>query len=451
MAPDDGKKTWGTIYLGARRESTVDKLDAMQAAVRQEQWNQRTQDAYMERVRDKATERAKEILGAAYAERQKILDEAHEEARRIQQDAQATLTNAANIQASAEQLQLAAQQKKDAAEEEGFHAGLDRAQEELEQFRAAMGTSVAGVLGAIRSQCGVIFEGWRQDMVELLKVCVEKGTGLVLEERHARVLEQMVMTAVRQLDDRRTITLRVHPEDEAAVADMVAAAKERIPNIGQWIVSGDAALEPGGLVAESQGGTVDSRLELHRELVENILQHLTLPSSGLDSDAAQAVDAAMLQEVEGIAALAPPAQQDALPSESSGPAAIEELSSQPSPPPSPTPMAGQPEEQPAAAEPLLPPLPEAAIDVPSPITQESPLPLPQENAEEELADAAAISPDAPAFSTPVTAAAHEPTRQELEEELLPLPPEQPVNAPHVDKVLAQGGFLDGNSLEDSEK
>lgn len=48
--------------------------------MRRDRLKEQQQDEYLERVRAKAAERAREILGAAYAERQKVLEEARAEA-----------------------------------------------------------------------------------------------------------------------------------------------------------------------------------------------------------------------------------------------------------------------------------------------------------------------------------------------------------------------------------
>ena len=154
MRSSDKDKKWGTIYLDASREATLDKLDAMQAATRQEQWNQRTQSDYLERVREKAVERAREILGEAYTERQKVLDEAAEEAQRIRDEAQAQLDSAHATRAEAETARNAiqgeleaAQARHAAAQQEGFNSGIQYAQGELARFRADMGGILARVLG----------------------------------------------------------------------------------------------------------------------------------------------------------------------------------------------------------------------------------------------------------------------------------------------------------------
>ena len=71
----DLRKKWGTIFMGDR-EASMAQLEAMQEPVRREQERQQTQEDYMERVKTRAVERARQILGEAYAERQRVLEEA---------------------------------------------------------------------------------------------------------------------------------------------------------------------------------------------------------------------------------------------------------------------------------------------------------------------------------------------------------------------------------------
>ena len=68
MPLDDLRKKWGTIFMG-EREASVEELNAMQEPALRAQVRQKAQEDYMERVRAKATDRARQILGEAYAER----------------------------------------------------------------------------------------------------------------------------------------------------------------------------------------------------------------------------------------------------------------------------------------------------------------------------------------------------------------------------------------------
>ncbi len=316
MASDEKDDKWGTIFIDSKRESTLGQLDAMQAASRQEQWNQRTQQDYLEKVRAKAIDKAREILGDAYTERQKVLEEAELEASNIRAEALAVKNNAESIRNEAQELRHNVQAELDkalhmqsTAQEDGFQAGLTQAQEELEKFRLAMGSSVAGVLKAIEDQSLNIFAAWRAELVSLLKVCVEKSTALAIDERYNKILEQLVIEAVRQLDDRRHVTLRVHPDDEPVMTDIFSAAKEKLPDLGQWAIEPDQNLELGGLVAESASGTVDSRLELFREMVDNILEHLVLPEGLTDAAGVEFVKKISRLEKENVEQIVPPVEE----------------------------------------------------------------------------------------------------------------------------------------------
>ena len=476
--PGDGNdlKKWGTIFLGNQRESTVSELDAMQAAVHQEQWNQKTEDLYMEKVRAKATERAKAILGEAYTERQSILEETRALAQSMQQQAQLEIDKAGAIRAAAEEERQqaqatlqAAEDIKAAAHQEGYEAGVAQANAELAEFRHMMGTSVAGVLGEIHRQCDTIFAGWRDALCELVRVCVEKATGVAVTLEHDQMLRTLLVESVRMLDDRQVITLRVHPDDEPAIADLVNAARESIPDIGQWAVQADPAMQPGGIVAEGRSGTVDNRLELYTQLVEEIIRSLHLPPSNLDAQASATVEQALLQEQARIATLAPPPQAE------------QAEAGQPAPPAPPVaaPVAAPTPENPGldsagtaaigpdaiGADDIGPDAIGAdGIDVDAlqaqtaqllarehaPLAPEdlltpdaSPDPAALMAAQEQLAETApSDTPEGfdPLEAAPQPAAVPEPTREQLEEELLPLP--EDMLATEAEPALAQGGFLE---------
>ena len=79
MASDQLRKKWGTVFMG-EREASEAQLDALQEPALRQRRRQQQEEDYLARVRARAEERAREILGAAYAERQKVLDEARDEA-----------------------------------------------------------------------------------------------------------------------------------------------------------------------------------------------------------------------------------------------------------------------------------------------------------------------------------------------------------------------------------
>lgn len=237
--PSESSK-WGTIYMGpgVANERQLHQVEGSRSM----QWDATTEAAYMERVCSRATQRASEIMAQA---------------------------------------QLDADQLKAQAMQDGYNAGLQQAQHELEEFQQTMSDSVSGVLSAIQGQCSGIFSRWRQDLVTLLRVSVQRAVGLEISDSRARILETLLAQAVDTLDSQRKLIVRVNPEDEAAVQDILVATQQRHPGIEAWSVKGDPGIAPGGLVVESRDGMVDNTIETRYALVDKILEELMLPGDGI--------------------------------------------------------------------------------------------------------------------------------------------------------------------------
>lgn len=483
----DLRKKWGTIFMGDR-EASMAQLEAMQEPIRREQERQQSQEDYMERVKTRAVERARQILGEAYAERQRVLEEAKREA---QDHYQRIISEAESIRQSTrdgyEAMQLErgktskelseAERIRAAAHEEGYKAGMDQVAGDLQQIRFELAQYVGWMMQAVQAQTHDICRQWRESLVELTKAAVSAGTGYVLSTQHEDVLRSLLLAAVRQLEDRTTITVRVHPEDEEAVTDMFATARERVPELQQWIVNTDDKMEPGGFVAESCSGSVDCRREHFRELVENILVHLGLPTTDEDraNDEKEEQLLDMLLErarqlgpepVKAAEAELPPAADAAAAEEA--PAAEAEAEEQQAPAAAEVEADAQaPAETAAMADPAegeaLPPALADEEDLPVPVDEADDDLLPDDLEIDSLPDnfddddpASAAADDVPAGDIvpeaylpplgdddgrrptppPVKARSKkaDPTLEELEEELFPLEDD-------MDEALLQGGFL----------
>jgi len=316
MASDQLRKKWGTIFMG-EREASPQQLDAMQEPLLRERAQHQQQEDYLARVRARAEERAREILGAAYAERQKVLEEAGgeaqakiqqltQEARALKEQAQGEMAAAHEEHEKARELREEAEFIRNNAHNNGFQAGMEQAGAELKEFRADVGQMLGNTLLALEAQRHALVEDWRDELAELARVAVEAGTGWVLQTEHQNVLQHLVFSSLQLLENRSTVTLRVHPDDEETVSDLFRAARERVPELSQWIVNGDASIELGGLVAESASGSVENLRAHYREMVNGILEHLTLPQGAQEGQAAQAASEASAQELARLAEVVPP-------------------------------------------------------------------------------------------------------------------------------------------------
>lgn len=274
-------------------EATVEQLEAMHEPLRREQEKKDREADYLARVRARATEKARTILGEAYAERQNVLQEAKAEAEKIgrlsQKEVEALKTaaqeayrEAAEERERARALREEAEKIRDAARNEGLKEGMIQSREELRALRAEMGASLGGILKAIGAQRCALFALWRRELVELVQTAVSAGIGWLLYREEKKILANLAMQALNLLENRNGVIIRVNPVDEQAVSDMFLSAQERYPDMRHWTVKTDPEIQPGGLLAESSSGSVDSTRERFQDLLVNILSHLALPENEQD-------------------------------------------------------------------------------------------------------------------------------------------------------------------------
>lgn len=460
MASEEMRKKWGTIFMG-EREASVEQLNAMQEPLRREKQQKEQAEDYMERVRQRAADRAREILGAAYAERQKVLDEAKAEAlvqkkhaaqecAKLRAEGEVARKQAHAELEKAKEERMEAEKLRAAAHDEGFQAGMDQAGTELHEFRAELGQSVASVLHALERERKNILAAWRDDLVELVKCATQAATGHVLDSEHQTILRALVFKALDLLENRSIVTIKVNPADEAAVSDMFRAARERFPELKQWVVTGDPQIESGGLVAESGSGSVDLKRENFRVMVDDILCHLSLPEQAAEVEREHDVRDMVEKEVAHIAGLTPEPDFPIPETADDDTVSMDEAPAEEH-----MDTAGEEYEEDDAANPS----PEEAEDAELETTGEE---LPEENSLEAQPDIMAEEPQT--VTETAQSANDSPSIEELEEELFPLdeesmndnpapiqehtvtqvesPLQEPKETELADpKTLAEGGFL----------
>lgn len=433
------------------REATMEQLDAMQEPILRERAQKDQEKDYLERVRKRAQDRAREILGEAYTERQRILDEARNDADAIRKEQigqrDAILGEAQKLKNEAEQALTEARAVRDEAftirenaQREGYEAGIQKADQELREFRADMGHEMAYILRSIESQVSAITRFWRNDLAELVRQSVSSATGWVLDSAHEAVVKTLVLQAINLLEEREIVSLRVNPEDESIVSDLYAAAREKAPELRQWIVQGDPSIERGGLVAESGSGSVDLRRENFRELVDGILEHLTLPQRESEKEEARELHENIEKKALSLAKKADAEiekeAEKPLPEPSLASPKLIEKEAEGKSPEARTPEVRQKEEEPkeenAPKEEKAEPQQRATLLEDLNKEDESQEDLPEIPDDIFQVDAQDVQNQSPKDIDP-----EDPSLAELEEELFPVHPDA------SSEVLAHGGFLPG--------
>lgn len=140
-------------------------------------------------------------------------------------------------------------------------------QEELAALRAEAFQRVAHAVEVLKLQSERLAEQARNDALEIGFLVARR----ILEAELAtgpEALFNLVRGALKRAGDSRRVVVRVHPEHLSQVAGPAAAGELGVTAAAIEVV-GDATLEPGDVVVETDFGKVDGRLrtrldELHR-------------------------------------------------------------------------------------------------------------------------------------------------------------------------------------------
>jgi len=225
-----GKVVMGMTTPGPD-EMSIQELEGK----RQLLWDDETNEEYLNRVREKAKDAAKEI---------KLLAELEAEALRT------------------------------TARHNGYNEGLAQAQETVDQHITDISAKAEALLSQIGAQGTTIFEDRRADIMHLIRLAVHKTIGVELDEKRSESLENLLQEGMDRLDSQRELTLRCHPEDVQSLEEFMGVIQERNPALKYWKTQGDPAITAGGVVIEAPSARVDNTVDSRWASVEPIFEQL---------------------------------------------------------------------------------------------------------------------------------------------------------------------------------
>ncbi|QJB57256.1 FliH/SctL family protein [Pseudodesulfovibrio sp. zrk46] len=234
-AANDAPKYTGKVVVGMDSpgpdEMTIQELEGKRQLI----WDEATDNEYMERVKAKAKEKAKEILMMAELEAEALRATAHHE---------------------------------------GYEEGLAKAQADLDVHVQTMSSEVENLMTQLSAQGGTIFHERRQDIIGLIRLAVEKTLNIEMAESRITSLEALMTEALERIESQRQIAIKCAPEDAADLEGFIATIQERNPALKYWTVKGDPTIQSGGVVVESADGKVDNTVATRWQGVEPVLDQL---------------------------------------------------------------------------------------------------------------------------------------------------------------------------------
>jgi flagellar assembly protein FliH len=195
---------------------------------------------------------AQDLLAQAAQNAEALLADAHERARAMIEDAAA-------------RSDAIATEARGRAHDEGFAAGREQAGHEMSEMLATM----RGLLEGVRADRHKLIERAEPEIVRLALAIAER----VLHQQVALdrgVAVAMAKTAIARLIDRDTVTIRVNPAD----LERMREHRDELIAIGDvrnMRVIEDKRVDRGGVVVETEAGTIDARIGTQLDEARKVL------------------------------------------------------------------------------------------------------------------------------------------------------------------------------------
>lgn len=200
---------------------------------------------------------------ALAAEAEKLIDDASADAQKLIRDAQ---SNAVTL---LEDAQRRATDIESAAKEQGFEQGVsdgrNAAQAEMDEMLATM----RGLVEMARVERHKIIETAEPEIVRLSVAIAERILSQHVASDKGAVLE-MVRAAITRLVNREKVTVRVNPADIETMRDHRDHFMS-MNDIDNLRIIEDQRVDRGGVVIETDAGTIDSKVSTQLREVRRLL------------------------------------------------------------------------------------------------------------------------------------------------------------------------------------
>lgn len=184
---------------------------------------------------------AAELIDSAAADAEAILSEARERSRDLLEAAQRSV---ADVTAEAQE----------SGQKAGHAEGVDAAQREMDEMLGTM----RGLIDMARAERHKIVEGAEPEIVKLAMGVAERILHKAVEIDR-EVVVAMAKAAISHLVNRESLTVRVNPID----LERMKAHRDEVLALGEtkhMRVIEDQRIDPGGVIVETESGTLDAKV-----------------------------------------------------------------------------------------------------------------------------------------------------------------------------------------------
>lgn len=237
LSNSNATRNSGRVIVGGPHGPSETTLGEIQGQRDLTKWTSKTDEEYMRRVRDRATDAAKQIISQAMAQAAELREQ---------------------------------------GKAEGLQDATNQAQDYLDALAAQHAQTLAVAMAAVEQGGRQLWDENRQDIVTLVRLVVRKAINLEMDARREEILGSVMDQALDAIDSYRELCLKVNPQDEELVGQLMERAKALHPGLDRWCVRPDEKIQPGGMILESAQGMVDNSMEARWRAVEQVLEQLGL-------------------------------------------------------------------------------------------------------------------------------------------------------------------------------
>jgi flagellar assembly protein FliH len=194
---------------------------------------------FLERVRLRAEQKAREIIAQAMEEAETIRNQSRQEG-------------------------LA----------EGLAEGRAEADREIENLKQEFGAQFSRLMASIQEEKSKIWQEYQEELVLLTKVAVEKVLGVTLAENKEQILANLFHQALEQIEKKKELLIKVNPDDAELMQEMLEKARAECPQLDRCQIQPDAAIEQGGVILETKNSIVNNTIDARYTEVKKILDQL---------------------------------------------------------------------------------------------------------------------------------------------------------------------------------
>lgn len=226
-----------------------------------------------ERLRSLSVE-AQSLLDKAKGEAEAVKKKAEEEARLLSQK----LIDDAKKEAEAikeEAYKRGLKEGYDKGYAQGYAEGVKEGKAQYAELLALL----RGVIDEIRDSKEKLLEEIEPEVIEIIKIVLRK---ILLREvkLDEELVLRVVKAAVKKLEERSKIVLRVNPDDLPKVVEKREEFFKSIEGLKELDIVEDPRVGKGGCIVEGGVGVVDARIERQIEEVERFIDKLLKEGRG---------------------------------------------------------------------------------------------------------------------------------------------------------------------------